>query len=180
MLEFSADFGDLHIGDMTSLLFKEVRDKFKQWAITDLDKEVQKNLRGKKLKRRSGNLAQSVLFDVDKTSNGLTLKVMSNAPQARIQETGGVIKAKNSKYLTIPLKAAKTSAGVLKKRAREYKDAFVIKSKAGNLLIVIPKSKGSKEIIPLFVLKKSVKLEASHWASDAIKSALPALNRRLT
>ena len=52
---------------------------------------------------------------------------------------GGTIKAKNVKYLTIPLVAE-----AYEKRARRFPDLFVIKSKKGNLLLVKPdKSSGS-------------------------------------
>ena len=52
---------------------------------------------------------------------------------------GGTIKAKNVKYLTIPL--APEAYG---RKARRFPDLFVIKSKKGNLLLVKPdKSSGS-------------------------------------
>jgi len=52
---------------------------------------------------------------------------------------GGTIKAKNVKYLTIPL-----APEAYDRRARRFPDLFVIKSKKGNLLLVKPdKSSGS-------------------------------------
>ncbi len=52
---------------------------------------------------------------------------------------GGTIKAKSSKYLTIPI-----APEAYDRKARRFPDLFVIKSKKGNLLLVKPdKSSGS-------------------------------------
>lgn len=76
----------------------------------------------------------------------------------RTHEFGAVIRAKRSKYLTIPLPSALDSRGVpLKPRARDWANTFIKKSKRGNLLIF---QKRGREIIPLYVLKKSVRIPA--------------------
>lgn len=80
------------------------------------------------------------------------------------------IRPKNVKYLTIPLDAAKTKAGVARGGARSgvFGETFVMKSKAGNLLIMGKrvrqrgKSAGQTfgDVTPLFVLKKKVVVTA--------------------
>lgn len=73
---------------------------------------------------------------------------------AAVHERGATITPKRAKYLTIPLPPALTGQGVPKRKsAREWQNTFVLKSKKGNLLIV---QKVGKEIVPLYVLKKSV------------------------
>jgi hypothetical protein len=82
-----------------------------------------------------------------------------------------VITAKNKKFLTIPLPAAKTRAGVGKAPAASdafWGETFVAKSKQGNLIIfgrekfVGGKKKGEFKtpIVPLFLLKKTVSVPA--------------------
>jgi len=90
-----------------------------------------------------------------------------------------VIRPKNSRYLTIPLDAAKTKAGVARGSARSgvFGDTFVMKSKKGNLLIMgkrrFQKGKNAGEthgnLVPLFVLKKSVTVRARVDPSKRVK-----------
>lgn len=89
----------------------------------------------------------------------------------RIQEFGGVIRPKNAKYLTVPLPAALNSDGTPKKKgAREWDNTFVIKSKAGNLLIV---QKGiGGDIVPLYVLKSSVTIPARLNMGSTLRAGL--------
>lgn len=80
------------------------------------------------------------------------------------------IRPKNAQYLTIPLDAAKTKAGVARGSARSgvFGETFVVKSKAGNLIIMGKrkrqrgKSAGQTfgNVVPLFVLKKKVVIRA--------------------
>ena len=60
--------------------------------------------------------------------------------------------------MTIPLDAALNANGTpKKKRARDWKDTFVAKSKRGNLIIF---QKRGRRIVPLYVLKKRVRIPA--------------------
>jgi hypothetical protein len=76
-----------------------------------------------------------------------------------------------SNWLTIPLAAAKTAAGVAKSAYAlkgPWGDTFVRRSKAGNLIVFgkLAYTKGARagqthgEIVPLFVLKKMVRIPA--------------------
>lgn len=96
-----------------------------------------------------------------------------SAGKLSFHETGGVIKATRSQYLTIPLPAAMDGRGVpLKRRARDWDNTFVKRSKKGNLLIFrsIP---GSNQITPLYILKTSVYIPARLRMGKEIESQLP-------
>ena len=86
------------------------------------------------------------------------------------------ITPKKGKYLTIPLPAAMTGAGVARGSARQgpWGETFVAKSKAGNLIIFgkrkIMSGKKAGElrgkITPLFLLLKSVRVKARIHPED--------------
>jgi len=110
------------------------------------------------LSRRSGALGRSIRSSV--RVDGNTLKTIEGriggSRIARVHEFGAIIKVRKAQYLTIPLKAALNNRGIPKKRrARDWKNTFVRKSKRGNLIIFQKRGKG---LIPLYVLKKSVKI----------------------
>ncbi len=112
------------------------------------------------LHNRTGALRRSIGSRVSQPTSvharvTMALRVFSaGVPYARIQEFGGVITPKRAKYLTIPLDANMTQAGVTKLSARQAinKGGFFATSKKGNLLI------RDSEGVPLFVLKKKVKI----------------------
>lgn len=109
--------------------------------------------------RRTGGLARSLNRKVDGAGriNDLKLTVgwldPRSASIAGVHEFGATIRPKSSQYLTIPLPAAQTPAGVLRQPARSYTNAFVFRSKAGNLILA---RKSGKGIEPLFVLKREI------------------------
>jgi hypothetical protein len=108
------------------------------------------------LSKRSGHLIEAISESVK--VEGTTIATVSGTiaiPANRaIHEKGGVLKPKQAKYLTIPLPAALDSKGIpLKKSAKDWENTFIIKSKAGNLLIV---QKQGIQLVPLYVLKTEV------------------------
>jgi hypothetical protein len=105
---------------------------------------------------------------------------------ARVHEYGATIRAKNVKYLTIPLPAALNANGTPKKRSARYWDnTFVFRSKAGNLIIA---QKHGKDFTPLYVLKPEVKIRprlnlgktlvtgTPYFVDKAMSSMVKALN----
>lgn len=113
------------------------------------------------LSRRSGRAVQSVRDSV-KVEEILTsgqseiIGRIGGVWYLRTHEKGAVIRAKRAKFLTIPLPAALNSQGIpLKKRARDWANTFIMSSKKGNLLIF---QKRGGQIVPLYVLKKSVRI----------------------
>jgi len=95
------------------------------------------------------------------------------------------ITPKKGKYLTIPLPAAMTGAGVARGSARQgpWGETFVAKSKAGNLIIFgkrkITTGKKAGELrgqaTPLFLLLKSVKIKARIHPEDIKEWIRPKL-----
>ena len=94
-----------------------------------------------------------------------------------IHETGGVIRAQ-SKYLTIPLPAAMDARGIpLKKRARDWLNTFVAKSRKGNLIIF--QKRGRKDIAPLYLLKPEVRIRPRLNMQDTIERvAVPYFDQK--
>lgn len=79
-------------------------------------------------------------------------------PWLGLQELGGVIRARNVTYMTIPLKAALKADGTPRKlKAREWRNTRVIRSRRGTLLIV---QRMGRRDVPLYALKRQVQVRA--------------------
>ena len=131
--------------------------------------DLQNNVSGKILKRRTGHLAQSITSRVDITEEGLTgvigsgVRTGNRVEYANIHETGGVITARRVRYLTIPTKYALTGAKDVKRiSARDFENTFVRQG-------IIWQRKGKRKIIPLFVLKKSVTIPKRKYMSKTLE-----------
>lgn len=79
--------------------------------------------------------------------------IFTGVKYARIQQYGGTITPKRSQYLTIPIGANLTPAGVARYSARSVPNSFFVKTRGGKLLLM-GGSKGRAR--PYFVLVKSV------------------------
>lgn len=118
-----------------------------------------KRFSGRPVKVRSGITRNSIRTQLDKA----TTSARVGTPLRHVPglEDGITIRAKRAKYLTIPLRAAMTGTGRSRGNARtvgsRYQSTFVRKSKRGNLIMF---GKRGKRIVPLFVLKKSVRIKA--------------------
>lgn len=145
-----------------------------------------------RIRRRSGQLADSMrpVVPVKETTRGLEGGVSFGKVYARVHigPRGQMtkIKPKAKKFLTIPLAPMLTKAGVLRATAAElmqdesgmpFGNAFIRRSNAGNLIIFGTQriTKGAKsgkhrgDIIPLFILKKNVKIKARVHPEDFLK-----------
>lgn len=134
---------------------------------------------------RSGRLRNSIRSYVEVEGDSVRLRLSagrstSELPYARAHEDGATIRPKRGKYLAIPLPAAKTAAGVTRGEfsrlggLRAVPNLQVIRSKAGNLLLVRPNKDGT--VTPLFVLRAgSVVLRARHYLRDALQEAADGL-----
>ncbi len=139
--------------------------------------------------RKTGQLARSVGMkvtgDAEKSMSvavGTGVGGTLASKYAKIQDEGGTIKPKNKKYLAIPLPGTK---GV----PANFPDAFIIKSKKGNLLIVQRKwkkvrggenSRQTNNLELLFALKKEVTLPATQWFSRPMRQRLAYLEAMTT
>jgi len=176
------------VSAVPSKYFKVLYNEIIVWMGTTLEGNTQKVLSNRILKRRTGNLAATTHWHDKMSGKGLKLLLLSQAPYATILEEGGIIKPKNKQWLTIPIKGNKgplTPSGVTKKTAQEYKDdpnedTFVMKSKKGNLIIFKrEKLKTKTNLIPLFILKKRVRIPPKRWAFKAINDSLPELKMKV-
>ncbi len=133
---------------------------------------------GPNLRRRSGNMLRDIQKSIQVEGASSVASLVGRISGPRIHEEGGTIRAKSAKYLTIPLPAALDGRGVpLQRRARDWQNTFVARSKRGNLLIF--RKLGRREITPLYVLKPSVTIPARLGMQRVIqKDALPFFERK--
>lgn len=127
----------------------------------------------KSLSKRSGDLVASIEKSVRiKGSTFENLEgYISAAFPGVVHEFGATIKPKKAKMLTVPLPAALDGRGVpLKKSARDWPNTFVARSKAGNLIIF---QKRGTEIVPLYVLKSSVKIPPRLGMRQTLETGIP-------
>jgi hypothetical protein len=124
-------------------------------------------LSGQVLGARTGTLRRALYYRVMTDSNGLDASVyvgadVKKAPQARVQEYGGTITAKNAAHLAIPLGPALTGKGVARVSAKQFianpgslgfARAFVNPSKTA-----IMGANPGQPAVPVFALKTSVTL----------------------
>lgn len=150
------------------------------WQLA-LDAQIVKQFeKGDPLKRRTGQMARSLFWaKISKIGTGFRLTLKSSLPYPMIHETGGVIRPVEKQWLTIPLKEAQTPAGVLKKRAPEWKDTFFIKSKKTGLPVLMQK-RGKTKIVPLFLLVKQVEIPARRWLTRAVDATTPTMANLIT
>lgn len=126
------------------------------------------------LSRRSGAAVASINKSVKvKASSDEVLGSIGGIFYLNAHEDGAIIRPVHAQYLTVPLPAALDARGMPKKlRARDWKNTFIKKSKAGNLIIF---QKKGKEIIPLYVLKKSVRIPARLGMGRELKAKMDFL-----
>ncbi len=153
---------------------KAIHFQLQKWTGKTV-KHIIRNVSGGILQTRSAHLRRNITGKTfrDKliySIIGTGIFGKKGVKYASILEKGGTIRPKKAKALTIPLPGVKG-------KASNFPDSFIIKSKAGNALIV--QKKGKSGLKPLFVLKKSVKIPAFHWLSDSIKDMKPDLFRSL-
>lgn len=138
----------------------------------------------------TGSLRRSIQVDRSKLSEDLRNRVGTNLKYGRIQEFGGVVRAKSVKALPVPLTP---EAKVLLRRTSgsiRSLNLTPIKTKKGDLLLVRMKpgrkiaqkhGGGTREAWePLFILKKSVRLPARPYLRPALAAALPRMRQRFT
>lgn len=123
---------------------------------------------------KSGHLRRHIRGRVEEsTLLGASVGIVgTDVIYARIQELGGVVKARNVKYLTIPLGAAKTPSNITRGGARTFADTFVMRSRAGRLLIMQRRGRGLR---PLFLLAPRVEIRGTHYLGRALEGNRPQI-----
>lgn len=151
-----------------------------------IERALKGNISGAYLNVRTGRLRTSVGSRIDVESGELTAVIGSGVRQgnrvkyAGIHEGGGTIVPRIKQWLTVPLDAAKTAAGAPRFSAQDvrhgrtkYTGSFIHN---GIIFGVMRKSKKSS-ITPLFVLKQSVRIRASHYLSRTAQETLKDANK---
>ena len=129
------------------------------------------------LQRRSGN-ALSALSRHSMTRSMSSVEGKMTLPfYLKQQEYGGILRAKSGGYIAVPLPAALNADGTPKRRrASDWGSSFVIKSKAGNLLIV---QKSRAGLTPLYALKKFVRITPELGMLKSFRRGQPHLTDKL-
>jgi len=124
-----------------------------------LEGDIKRNIRKVDL-IDTGALLNSIKYEVVRSGVGGILQVGSwGVPYARIQEYGGVIRPKRSKYLTIPI--SKRSKG---RYASDFDLAF-FRNPNTNKLLGVDKVTGE----PLFFLTKKVRIKEKRYLRSALE-----------
>lgn len=91
---------------------------------------------------------------------------------ANILETGGLIRPVKRQWLTIPTDYAKTAAGAGNIRAREVPNGFFQRTKEGTLILY---QGGKSEPVPMFILRKQVKIPPKRYLSLSVEQSQQAV-----
>ncbi|QIG66816.1 putative tail protein [Rhizobium phage RHph_TM16] len=130
------------------------------------------------LSRRTGRSIAALRKGIKVTGNRLdTIRATLDIPLPLAYHEYGYSKRSNGKLLTIPLPAALTPNGVpLKTNPRQWPNTFVATSKAGNLIIF---QRRGRRIIPLYLLKDTIKVPARLGARQEMQNAIPHFAERM-
>lgn len=141
-----------------------------------VEREVKMKFSGDPIKVRSGLTRASIRTQM----NPARLEGRVGSPMKHIGtlEDGATITPKRAKLLTIPLKAALTSAGKSRGGARQigmkFARTFWMKGKGSRNPILYGVRSGGKQLVPLFVGVKRVVIRARHpFAKVAAWAGLP-------
>ena len=131
------------------------------------------------LQRRSGEGLRSLLRSVRVSEGTLVDEVSASISGGALSrhETENVTVARRSRYLTIPLPAALDSRGVeLKRRARDWQNTFVRRSRRGNLIIFQRTARGP---VPLYLLKTRTRSQPRLGLGVVVDRSLPWWEQRV-
>jgi hypothetical protein len=180
-MKFTSDFsGAKRKTQAMKNIDKANRYQMEKWN-SETVKELKKSAKAmKKSANKTGQLARNVGGETKSNGQGLTQTAVGTGvggtgtvPYADIQDQGkysktksGVIKARNKKFLTIPL-------GGTKGTAANFPNSFIMKTSKGNLLIC--EKKGEHGLRALFLLRRQVAIPASNWFSGPLEKRLEVL-----
>jgi len=107
------------------------------------------------LHTRTGRLVRSLVAKVEEVPSGIVGRIGSNVVYAPTHEFGATITPKRSQYLTIPLAAAKTAAGVARFASAKQVPGLIFLTRPGRNPLLVQRD-GRGGVIPYYVLVKSV------------------------
>jgi len=125
-----------------------------------------------RLGRRSGRGLRSIKESINVSGDTNQAQGSISTGKLTVHETGAVITAKRAKYLALPMIQALDSRGLPRKAGpRAWRNTYVARSKKGNL-IIFQKRTGGK-VVPLYLLKKKVKMPARLKMGETFESMVP-------
>lgn len=135
----------------------------------------------KDLQIRSGKTKAAILRSPEvKDAGGGELRGFIGGPKhLAINEFGGVEGPKfGDKYVYIPLDAALTNKGLpIAASPKNWKNTFIRKTKKGNLVMF--QRRAGMRPVPLYLLKRTVKIPARLRMARAIEAASPYFEKKL-
>lgn len=150
-----------------------IRNVFRKFGLAFRRVFVSKRLSGGSgLGRRSGQLARSFGSRVIETAGLIKLVVFTDSKYALIQEKGGTIVPKRSKYLAIPVGPAVSGKVAKFTSPRQVAGLQFMQNKAGNKFM--GQVQGGKVVI-FFVLKKSVTIKPRMKFGDTFEKQAPKI-----
>lgn len=135
----------VHLKSLTKQSKKMYMDLFGNMYKTETVKRARARSKG-------GTFWSRIIGTIALEQKSDSVLVGTTSIYASHKQTGGMIKAKFKKCLTIPISPESRN-----KNVGDFKDLFKIKSKTGNDILA---QKDGDEIKPLFILRKSVKQKA--------------------
>lgn len=191
-IEVSVDWKALQraLAEAPDRLYREIRRALTQFSVSFLGKFRTERIASRsgagnqpplarKLTSRSGFLRKSFKHQISgREGDAMSLRsdIFSDAPYAAIHEAGGTIVPRESSWLTIPLRAAKTASGVARGPAKSFSDTFFVEKEPGKLLLM---QRQDDEVVPLFVLVKSVTIKPRLRFVASFRKSVADLSRRL-
>lgn len=112
-----------------------------------------------------GRFKRNFLVPLGNDMNNMGIELYTDSKVARQHETGGTVTAEGGGKLAVPLSARSemfSRSGLLRKRYKkpgQLKNVVPIKFKSGGDTFLTKVKKGSREVRPLFVLKRSIRLQ---------------------
>ena len=162
----------------------------REWGAMYLDRLNRTRLSGRVgdmgLNRISGNLSRDWNTTATVDASGLDVTIQSSGvadAYAGLQERGGTVRPTRAKWLWIPLAENKTSEGVARitpSQAMNNGGFFTNARNGGKIfwaysLTVAGRKKAKGGLVPLFALKKEVKVPARMGATSLFESLVPML-----
>ena len=179
--------------DLPAKLTQEVAYKAVSAIMADTERQIKEAISGRTLKNRSGQYARSITSTIEQQGPVVRGSIGTTFVGANLQEYGGTVSPKSKKWLTIPVGAALTGAGVKRFDApTALRSGAFFPTKAGGRFVPMiarrsgPGIKAARQagfsLVSLFTLKQSVTIPARPiWgpALERARQALPALLERL-
>lgn len=174
MAEFTPEEWAHHLDEVAAGLSLRVQKVLARGALIG---EAQAKLNATTKPRVRGDRLRASIQGVSK---GFTIRLRAGereVPYARIQEFGGTIRPRRSRYLAVPLPNAKTPGGDKRFASpRDVPNLFVITGKSGNPVMM---QRVGKQARPMFVLLKQVTIPATFYLTRAMKVVQKDVKKRL-